>query len=130
MIPNRKTAEKSGASKSADKPQVIETRSSQWVRAPQAGLMRIEVPLGSRVEPNQIVGRIADSIGENETLVESPVTGIIIGRNNLPVVNEGDALFHIALFDDSNDVKKAIDNFQDLHIEGLDPNDYPDSHVI
>jgi uncharacterized protein len=110
--------------------QVIETRSSQWVRAPQAGLLRIEVALGSRVEAKQVIGRIADSMGENESLVESPVTGIIIGRINLPVVNEGDALFHIARFGNSVTVKKAIESFHELHIEGLDQNDYPDNHVL
>ena len=130
MLPKRKTASTAKESSSSAKPKTIESRSSQWIRAPQAGLLRIEVPLGARVEAKQIVGRIADSIGENETLVETPVTGIVIGRTNLPVVNEGDALFHIARFEDSKRVERAIGNFQDLHIEGLEQGDYPDSHVI
>jgi len=121
MLPARKTPKEH---------KVIETRSSQWVRAPQAGLLRIEVALGSRVEAGQVIGRIADTAGENEEIVDSPVTGIIIGRTNLPVVYEGDALFHIARFGNSVTVKKAIETFQDLHIEGLDQNDYPDSHVL
>lgn len=109
---------------------VIETRSSQWVRAPQAGLLRIEATLGARVQRDQVIGRIADSIGDNELPVISPVTGIIVGRNNLPVVNEGDALFHIARFDNSKSVEQAIEEFQGIHIEGLDSGDYPDNHVI
>lgn len=109
---------------------VLEARSSQWVRAPQAGLMRIEVPLGARVEKGQIIGRIADSVGENETEVTSPVTGIIIGRYNLPVVNEGDALFHVALFSNSTTVEKAIETFQSQHIEGLSEGDYVDPAVL
>ena len=108
----------------------IETRSSQWIRAPQAGLFRIEVPLGGRVSKDQAIGRIADSMGDNEVAVVSPVTGIIVGRTNLPVVNEGDALFHIAKFEDSKSVEQAIEDFQDLHVEGLEPGDYPDNHVI
>lgn len=128
MLPKRKLTSKS--KQPAEKHKVIETRTSQWVRAPQAGLLRIEAPLGARVEARQVIGRIADSVGDNETPVVSPVTGIVIGRNNLPVVNEGDALFHIARFEDSRRVKKAIDTFQDLHIEGLTTGDYPDSHVI
>ncbi|MBT8138648.1 MAG: succinylglutamate desuccinylase/aspartoacylase family protein [Gammaproteobacteria bacterium] len=129
MLPRKKPSAKA-AKKPAKKHEVIETRSSQWVRAPQAGLFRIEAPLGARVEADAVIGRIADSVGENETPVISPVTGIVIGRTNLPVVNEGDALFHIARFENSRTVKKAIDNFQDLHIEGLTSGDYPDSHVI
>ena len=29
-------------------------------------------------------------------MVDTPLAGLIIGRTNLPVVNQGDALFHIA----------------------------------
>lgn len=109
---------------------VIEARNSQWVRAPQAGLMRIEATLGARVTNGQIIGRISDSIGENEATVVSPVTGIIIGRNNLPVVNEGDALFHIASFANSVTVEKAIGTFHEEHIEGLGEGDYVDPAVL
>ncbi|MGB5324534.1 MAG: succinylglutamate desuccinylase/aspartoacylase family protein [Pseudomonadales bacterium] len=128
MLPKRKTS--SSASKPPTKNKVIETRESQWVRAPQAGLFRIEAALGARVKAKDVIGRIADSIGENETPVITPVTGIVIGRTNLPVVNEGDALFHIARFENSKRVKQAIETFQDMHIEGLTSGDYPDSHVI
>ncbi len=122
MLPKRK--------KVAREQKVIEARSSQWVRAPQAGLLRIEASLGARVTQGQTIGRIADSVGENETRVVSPVTGIMIGRNNLPVVNEGDALFHIATFANSVTAEKAIENFQGTHIEGLDQADYPDPAVL
>jgi hypothetical protein len=82
------------------------------------------------VEAGQVIGRISDSVGENETEVISPVTGIVIGRNNLPVVNEGDALFHIALFANSMTAEKAIGTFHDEHIEGLEQGDYPDPAVL
>lgn len=121
MLPRRKISRA---------PKVIEARTSQWVRAPQAGLFRIVVPLGARVTAGQNIGWISDSVGEYETKVTSPVTGIIIGRNNLPVVNEGDALFHIALFANSTTVKKAIEVFHDEHIEGLEEGDFPDPNVI
>lgn len=122
MLPKRKAA--------PVEHKVIEARTSQWVRAPQAGMLRIEVPLGARVTTGQTIGKIADTIGENETRVISPVTGIVIGRNNLPVVNEGDALFHIAGFANSVSAEKAIEIFQGQHIEGLGQGDYPDPAVI
>ena len=110
---------------------VVEARSSQWVRAPLAGLMRMVVPLGARVMQGQTIGKMSDSVGDNETAITAPVTGIVIGRNNLPVVNEGDALFHIALFENSMSVEKAIGDFQVQHIEGLNQQDYPpDSSVL
>ena len=39
---------------------------------------------------------VSDPLGEKEFEVRAGVAGIIIGRAILPVVNEGDALFHIA----------------------------------
>jgi len=38
--------------------------------------------------------------------------GIVIGRNNLPLVNEGEALFHIARFQDSREVAEQVEAFQ------------------
>ncbi len=109
---------------------ILESRSSQWVRAPVSGLLRIEAPMGSRVLRDQVLGRIADAIGDNEVTVKSPVTGIIIGRTNLPVVNGGDALFHIASVDNAARAERAIGEFQDLHIEGLGDGDFADPGVI
>ncbi|MFK7829858.1 MAG: succinylglutamate desuccinylase/aspartoacylase family protein [Congregibacter sp.] len=109
---------------------VLESRASQWVRASIAGLLRIEAALGARVVKGQVIGRIADAIGDNETTVDSPVTGIIIGRTNNPVVNEGDALFHIATFVNSSKAEQAIGSFQELHIEALGEGDYPDQAVV
>ena len=108
----------------------IESRGSQWVRAPQTGLLRIVVPLGARVITGQTIGRIADAIGDNEATVESPATGIIIGRTNNPVVNEGDALFHIASFDNARTAERAIGDFHGLHNDSLGEGDYADSGVI
>jgi predicted deacylase len=116
--------------RSAKAVSVTESRSSQWVRAPIAGLLRVEQPMGSRVTRGQVLGRIADAIGDNEQLVKSPVAGIIIGRSNNPVVNSGDALFHIANVENAARAERAIESFQDLHIEGLGEGDYTDPGVI
>lgn len=71
-----------------------------------------------------MLGHIADALGENETAVESPFTGIVIGRTNLPIANEGDALFHIASFHNSLSVEGAIETFHETQIEGLTTGDY------
>lgn len=74
----------------------LEGRSSGWVRAPQSGILRTLTRLGARVEAHQCLGVVADPFGEREAEVHTPTTGIVIGRINLPLVNEGEALFHIA----------------------------------
>lgn len=116
MLPRRRLAE--------PKVPVVEARSSSWIRAPQTGLLRTGANLGHRIQAGELLGYIADALGENETSVEAPFTGIIVGRTQLPIVNEGDALFHIARFSDSLGVEGAIETFRETHIEGLESGDY------
>lgn len=90
----------------------VVARSSQWVRAPQSGILRAIIPLGARVKKNELLGLIADPLGENETPVESPVSGVVIGKVNLPLVSEGEALYHIARFGEPDTAAEAVEQFQ------------------
>ncbi|WP_114782492.1 succinylglutamate desuccinylase/aspartoacylase family protein [Botryobacter ruber] len=67
-----------------------------WVRAKNAGLFRAVVKLGDYLAKGQTIGSITDPYGEMEVRITSPAAGYIIGLNNMPVVNQGDALLHIA----------------------------------
>ncbi|MDO6389943.1 M14 family metallopeptidase [Pontibacter sp. BT731] len=67
-----------------------------WVRAKNAGLFRSLVQEGSYVRKGQVVGTITDPYGEMEVRLNAPAAGYIVGLNNMPVVNQGDALMHIA----------------------------------
>lgn len=69
---------------------------SRWYRAPAGGLFRGYVAIGDPVAPGTVLGAIADPFGGIEAELVSEDTGVIIGRSNMPVVYEGDALFHIA----------------------------------
>jgi predicted deacylase len=102
----------------------VEAKGSTWVRAPQSGLFRAIAPIGGRVKKGGRLGAVADAFGEHETFVTAPATGIVIGRAHLPVVNEGDALYHIARFEESEGVADAIESFTSQHLEGLGPQDY------
>jgi uncharacterized protein len=51
---------------------------------------------GDRVAKLEPLGVISDPLGEETVSVVSEEDGIIIGRTHLPVVNRGDALFHVA----------------------------------
>lgn len=74
----------------------IIAQASLWVRASRSGIMRPRIRLGDRVNKNANLGIIADPLGLDETTIQAPVDGVVIGMNNLPMVHEGDALFHIA----------------------------------
>lgn len=53
--------------------------------------------LGAVVEKKQVIGTITDAFGNRTVAVKSNVRGIIIGHVQNPLVNQGDALVHIAL---------------------------------
>ena len=74
----------------------LTSRGSSWVRAPAGGILRAFRTIGDSVAENEMVGVISDPFGEVETEVNARHAGLIIGRTNLPVVNQGDALFHVA----------------------------------
>lgn len=69
---------------------------SRWVRAPSGGLLRTLKGTGEFVDEDEVLGLISDPFGEAETEVRADEAGVIVGRTKLPVVNEGDALFHVA----------------------------------
>lgn len=94
----------------------VVARSSTWVRAPDSGILRAMIPLGGRVKKNTLLGVVADPFGEKEANVTSLFNGIVIGRTNLPLVNEGDALYHIARFEDVQEVEAKVDDFQEEHL--------------
>jgi uncharacterized protein len=70
--------------------------SSSWVRAPEGGILHSVRQEGDRVARLEPLGVISDPLGQETVSVVSEEDGIIIGRTHLPVVNRGDALFHIA----------------------------------
>ncbi|RZL06232.1 MAG: succinylglutamate desuccinylase, partial [Hymenobacter sp.] len=69
----------------------------RWLRARYAGLFRAHVALGDFVEEGQIYGSIADPYGGQSVRLESTASGYVIGLNYMPVVNQGDALLHLAM---------------------------------
>ncbi len=71
--------------------------SSSWVRAHTAGLFQPVILCGSFIKKNQLVGTITDPFGEFKEQIKSPSSGYIVGLNNNPIVNAGDALLHIGL---------------------------------
>ena len=71
-------------------------KSSQWLRAPAGGLLRTFRAEGEMIEAGDLLATVSDPFGKAETDLVAPSDGILIGRAILPVVNEGDAIFHLA----------------------------------
>lgn len=69
---------------------------SKWVRAPEGGVLRTTKRIGDAVTQGEVIGFVANPYDDSFVEVRSPRRGIIIGRTTLPILNMGDALFHIA----------------------------------
>ncbi|WP_258101202.1 succinylglutamate desuccinylase/aspartoacylase family protein [Marinoscillum pacificum] len=77
-----------------DKESIVIMKSS-WIRAKSAGLHYGFQRNGSSIEKKEVLGRVCDPYGTYEVQIKSPLDGYIIAINNNPVVNRGDALFHV-----------------------------------
>ncbi|MFW6174369.1 MAG: succinylglutamate desuccinylase/aspartoacylase family protein [Chloroflexota bacterium] len=69
--------------------------SSNWVRAPRGGMMRLDVELGDHVVNRQRVGEISGPLGEGARSIFAPVSGMVIGIGRNPLVHQGDGILHI-----------------------------------
>jgi predicted deacylase len=87
-------------------------RSTSWIRASKGGILRTTVPLGGRVREGETLGWISDPMGDEDVPVQSNDSGIVIGRTELPLVNEGDALFHIASMARPKEAERRLQSFQ------------------
>jgi hypothetical protein len=92
---------------------------SRWVRAGVSGILRTPIKLGARVEKGQILGMVGDAVGRREEPIVSSVAGVVIGKLNLPLVHQGDAVFHIASFEE----EAGVDETMDAYSEAFDPDE-------
>ena len=86
-------------------------RSSAWVRAPEGGILKSSVALGDRVETGDCLATVSDPLGDEVFDVCSKFSGIVIGKTELPLINEGDALYHIASIQKPDAVAEHVEDF-------------------
>ncbi len=92
-------------------PQIAKT--SSWMRAPISGIFRSKTRLGKQILKNQIIGSVEDVSGSFSPVnVLAPDDGIVIGKSNIPLVYEGDPLYHIAYFRNVEKVVESLDNYE------------------
>jgi predicted deacylase len=94
-------------------PVIADTTS--WVRAPASGIVSHKASLGARVVEDQPIAVIGDPIGGDEENVLAPFDGIVIGRTNLPLAHEGEALFNVAAFKSVKRAETSVEAFAATH---------------
>ena len=90
-------------------------RSTSWVRAPDSGIFNTDVQLGNSVSKGQRLGSISDPLGDTSEVMAAPFDGIVIGRSNLPLAHEGDALFNIAEFKSATKAEDLVEEFTAIY---------------
>jgi len=85
---------------------------TRWLRAPAGGVIQLRSKIGTMVEQGETLGVVTDPLGEQEELVTAPYTGLVIGQTRLPIVNQGDALLHIAETEHVRKAKTALRHYE------------------
>ena len=88
------------------KEKCFEAKWSYWLRAPHSGSFRVFKKLGDYVVEGQVVAVISDTFGQEPYELIAGASGVIIGMSLLPLVNQGDAMIHIAV----NEEKETFQN--------------------
>jgi len=90
------------------------SNSSTWLRASASGIVRVKVSLGEQVKKNQLLAEIGNAFGDIIDVVIATRAGIIIGQQNIPLVQEGDAMFHVAYFkEDDDEIAEQIESMSE-----------------
>lgn len=87
---------------------------SSWMRAPASGIVKSIKNLGQYVEQGDTLAEIGSPFGEVFDILRASRGGIIIGKQNIPLVQEGDAMFHIAYFsEEEEEIASDIQSMSD-----------------
>jgi len=74
----------------------LQFEKTTWIRSPRAGIFQYRKTAGQIVHKGEVLGYINDAYGTEKKAIIARRAGHIIGHNNIPVVSQGDALFHLA----------------------------------
>lgn len=105
-------------------------KQSSWMRATEGGMLRTVKGLGDSVKKDDIIAFIDEPIGDKSVEMRSLFDGIIIGKSQIPLVQEGDAVFHIARSDNLEVAEERIEYFQEDAIERSDIHGLNEEHSI
>jgi predicted deacylase len=102
---------KATRSKSETTPYIA--NNSAWVRSGDSGIVSHYAQLGDQIKAGDLLAVIRSPMGEVLSEVRAAREGIVIGKQNIPLTYEGEAVYHIAFFDeDIEKVANSVDTIQ------------------
>lgn len=108
----------------------VVTKSSKWIRSIESGMLRTIKALGDTVKENEIIAFIDEPLGDKSFEMIAPFDGIIIGKSEIPLVQEGDAVFHIANFKNLEVAEDKIEYFNEEMIEQSEFHELNNEEII
>jgi len=94
------------------KAQPVIANTSRWKRAPNSGIVHSHAKLGDHVQPGDVLAEIGSPLGEVFGEIISDKSAIVIGKQNIPLVQKGEAMYHLAYF--SQDEQEIAENIKDM----------------
>jgi uncharacterized protein len=91
----------------------IVTKTSKWIRSIESGMIRTIKALGDTVVKDEVIAYIDEPLGDESFEILAPFDGIIIGKSEIPLIQEGDAIFHVANFKNLEVADEKIEYFSD-----------------
>ncbi|NCB14392.1 MAG: succinylglutamate desuccinylase, partial [Erysipelotrichia bacterium] len=91
----------------------IITRNSIWIRSSESGMLRTIRALGDIVKKDEIIAYIDEPLGDDSFEIRATFDGVIIGKSEIPLVQEGDAIFHIAKLKDLQSAETKLEYFNE-----------------
>ena len=88
--------------KSISENKSIIVKKSKWLRASHSGMFHVRIKNGEWIAKKTMLGIITDPFGEFEKKIYAPFDCYIFCVNISPIVNRGDALFHVSLDTDES----------------------------
>lgn len=95
----------------------IIAKSSQWIRSADSGIIRTIKALGDTVKENEIIAYVDEPLDDESFEIRATFDGVIIGKSEIPLIQEGDAIFHIAKLSDLEIAEDKIEYFNENAIE-------------
>jgi uncharacterized protein len=89
--------------------------SSYWIRAESSGTIVFNKALGCKVTADEPIAIIANPLSGNDHVVRAKKGGIVIGKSNLPLAHEGEALFHIACLEEMELVVDRVSQLAEIN---------------
>jgi len=72
-------------------------KKSKWLRASHSGMFHVHINNGDWITKKTVMGIITDPFGDFERKVYAPFDCYVFCVNISPIVNRGDAIFHVSL---------------------------------